>query len=141
MQNEDTAQVCRQCLASLPAPGPYQQSAPPPYQQQQQQQQQQQYYSQSPYGGAMQAGYPPDWQAMGADKKLMAGLLAIFLGAFGVHKFILGYKTEGIIMIVVSLITCFLIPSIVGLIEGIIYLTKSDEEFVRTYIQGKRSWF
>ncbi|HEY5043452.1 MAG TPA: hypothetical protein VIK53_15785 [Verrucomicrobiae bacterium] len=28
-----------------------------------------------------------------------------------------------------------------GLIEGIIYLTKSDEDFVATYITGKRGWF
>jgi hypothetical protein len=30
---------------------------------------------------------------------------------------------------------------IIGLIEGILYLTKSDEEFVSTYITNKRGWF
>jgi hypothetical protein len=31
--------------------------------------------------------------------------------------------------------------AIIGLIEGIVYLTKSDEEFVRTYVDGRREWF
>jgi TM2 domain-containing membrane protein YozV len=77
---------------------------------------------------------------MGADKKLTAGICGILLGAWGVHKFILGYTTEGIIQIVITLVTCG-IGGIVGIIEGIIYLTKSDEEFVRTYIQNKKGWF
>lgn len=29
---------------------------------------------------------------------------------------------------------------IIGLVEGIMYLTKSDEEFVATYINGKKGW-
>jgi hypothetical protein len=33
------------------------------------------------------------------------------------------------------------VMSIVGIVEGIIYLTKSDEDFVRTYIQDKKGWF
>jgi TM2 domain-containing membrane protein YozV len=64
----------------------------------------------------------------------------MFLGVFGVHKFILGYTTEGLIQLVIGIFTCG-IGSIVGLIEGIIYLTKSDEDFVRTYVQNKRGWF
>ena len=81
-----------------------------------------------------------DWKAMGADKKMTAGICAILLGWLGVHKFILGYTTEGIIQIVITFITCG-VGHIIGLIEGIIYLTKSDEEFVRTYIQNKKGWF
>lgn len=81
-----------------------------------------------------------DWQSKGADKKIIAGICGILLGGFGVHKFILGYTTEGIIQIVITFFTCG-IGSILGIIEGIIYLTKSDEEFVRTYIQGKKGWF
>ncbi len=76
----------------------------------------------------------------GAEKKLTAGLCGIFLGWLGVHKFILGYTTQGIIQLVVSIATCGA-GSIIGLIEGIIYLTKSDEDFVRTYIQNKQGWF
>src|SRR5262245_24624290 len=81
-----------------------------------------------------------DWKAMGADKKIAAGICGIILGGFGVHKFILGYTTEGVIQIVITLVTCGA-GGILGLIEGIIYLTKSDEEFVRTYIQGRKGWF
>ena len=56
----------------------------------------------------------------------------------------LGYTTEGIIMLVITLITCGFaatIIGIIGLIEGILYLTKTDEEFEETYIRNKRAWF
>lgn len=89
-------------------------------------------------------GAMTDWKAMGADKKMVAGILAILLGSLGVHKFILGYTTEGVIMLLVSILSCGIlavIPSIIGIVEGIMYLTKSDEEFVRTYIQSKKGWF
>lgn len=76
----------------------------------------------------------------GAEKKIAAGICGILLGGLGIHKFILGYTKEGIIQLIVSICTCGL-GSIIGLIEGIIYLTKSDEEFVRTYIQNKKGWF
>lgn len=74
------------------------------------------------------------------NKKVIAGILAIVLGGFGVHKFILGYTKEGIIQIIITIVTCGM-GSILGLIEGIIYLTKSDEEFYQTYQVGKRPWF
>ena len=79
-----------------------------------------------------------------ADKKVLAGILGIILGGFGVHKFILGYQKEGIIMLVISVVTCgfgYTVIGIIGLIEGIMYLTKSDEEFVDTYITNKKPWF
>jgi TM2 domain-containing membrane protein YozV len=85
-----------------------------------------------------------NWQAMGADKKMAAGICAILIGALGVHKFILGYTTEGVIMLAITVVSCgFLgvVPWVIGIIEGIMYLTKSDEEFVRTYIQNKKGWF
>ncbi|WP_321419146.1 TM2 domain-containing protein [uncultured Methanomethylovorans sp.] len=62
--------------------------------------------------------------------KTTAGILAILLGGIGVHKFYLGEIGLGILYL------CFswtFIPSIVGFIEGIIYLTKSDEEFEAKY--------
>ena len=114
-QNADAAQVCYSCQAPLTGGG---------YQQVQQS-----------YGSG-----PPAQQIPGAEKKLVAGLCGILLGGFGVHKFILGYTTEGIIQIVLTFITCGM-ASIIGLVEGILYLTKSDEEFVRTYIQNKKGWF
>ena len=79
-------------------------------------------------------------QIPGAEKKMLAGLLGILLGWTGAHKFVLGYQKEGIIQLVVSLVTCGAF-GIVGLIEGIIYLTKSDEEFVATYVTGRKGWF
>ena len=120
--NDEFAQFCTSCQAPLPAAG---------------------------------SGYQPmqsvnpqqsmtDWKAQGADKKIAAGIVAILLGSLGVHKFILGYTTEGIIMLLVTVLTCgfgAMITSIIGIVEGIIYLTKSDEEFVRTYIQSKKGWF
>jgi TM2 domain-containing membrane protein YozV len=85
---------------------------------------------------------------MDASKKIPAGICGILLGALGVHKFILGYTTEGIIMLVVTLVggivTCGIaaaVMGIIGLVEGIIYLTKSDEEFAQTYVQNKKGWF
>jgi TM2 domain-containing membrane protein YozV len=74
------------------------------------------------------------------NKKILAGIMGILFGGFGIHKFILGYTQEGIIQIVVTIVTCGIF-SIVGFIEGIIYLTKSDEEFYQTYQVGKKGWF
>ncbi len=74
------------------------------------------------------------------SKKLIAGLLGIFLGAWGVHKFYLGYTKEGIIALVITIFTCGA-GGILGLIEGIIYLTKSDDDFVNTYVRGRKGWF
>jgi TM2 domain-containing membrane protein YozV len=79
-----------------------------------------------------------------SSKKLAAGLLGIFLGAFGIHKFILGYTTSGVIMLVVTVLTCGFagfIMGIIGLVEGILYLCKSDQEFRETYIDSTREWF
>jgi TM2 domain-containing membrane protein YozV len=76
----------------------------------------------------------------GAEKKIAAGICGILIGGLGVHKFILGYTKEGIIQIVITVCTCG-IGGIIGFIEGIIYLTKSDEDFVNTYITNKRGWF
>ena len=77
----------------------------------------------------------------GSQNKLVVGVLAILLGWLGVHKFILGMTNQGIILLVVGLVTCGSVSSIIGLIEGIIYLTKSDEEFYQTYVVGKKEWF
>ena len=90
--------------------------------------------------------------AGGDNKKILAGILAIVLGSLGIHKFVLGYQKEGIILLVVTLIGFVLscigigvfivwITGLIGLIEGIIYLTKSDEEFYNTYQVGKKPWF
>jgi TM2 domain-containing membrane protein YozV len=87
---------------------------------------------------------PPAGTGGKSDKKLIAGLLGILLGSLGIHKFYLGYQKEGIIMLVISVATCGFaaaVSGIIGLIEGILYLTKTDEEFDATYVTGRKPWF
>jgi TM2 domain-containing membrane protein YozV len=119
--NDDTAQYCSNCQAVLtPVSTGYQ-----PLQ-------------------SVNPNALTDWKTLGADKKIVAGILAILVGSLGVHKFVLGYTTEGVIMLLVTVLTCGIagvVMSVVGIVEGIMYLTKSDEDFVRTYIQNKKGWF
>ncbi len=78
------------------------------------------------------------------NKRVLAGVLGIVFGAFGVHKFVLGYQNEGLIMLLISILTCGIgagFVALIGLIEGIVYLTKSDEEFYQMYQVNKKSWF
>ena len=77
-------------------------------------------------------------------EKLPAGLLGIFLGAFGAHKFYLGYTKEALIMLLVSVLTCGIggtVMEVIGLVEGITYLTKTDEEFPEIYVNNHKGWF
>jgi len=138
-QNADFAQTCLHCQATLPVIG----TQPP---------------MQSDYQAPFQPGYEPiqpptpfysqppsqDWKQAGADKKIVAGILGIVVGGLGIHKFVLGYQKEGLIMLLVSVLSCFTLAGVmhvIGIVEGIMYLTKSDEDFVRTYIQGQKGWF
>ncbi len=78
------------------------------------------------------------------SKRIVAGVVAILFGSLGIHKFILGYQKEGIVMLVISFLSLgFLLAlvALVGIIEGIIYLSKTDEEFFQTYQIGRRPWF
>ena len=86
------------------------------------------------------------------NKKVIAGVLGILLGGIGVHKFILGYNQEGFILLAVTLagivLSCVFIgamfvwiPGAIGIAEGIIYLTKTDQEFYEVYQKNKRPWF
>lgn len=76
----------------------------------------------APYG---QAGGAPGPAPQGQlQSRLVVGLLGIFLGGFGVHRFLLGYTTIGIIQIVVTVLTCGA-GALWGLIEGIMVLAKS----------------
>ncbi len=88
----------------------------------------------------------------GDNKRIVAAILGIFLGWLGIHKFILGYQKEGIILLGVTLLgfmfSCigigiFLVwfTMLIGVIEGTIYLTKSEEEFYNTYQVGRKPWF
>jgi TM2 domain-containing membrane protein YozV len=86
----------------------------------------------------------PSAAASRAGSKIPAGVFGILLGPLGIHKFILGYVGAGLITLAVTVLTCGLawpITHVIGLVEGIVYLCKSDEDFVRTYVDGKREWF
>lgn len=87
-----------------------------------------------------------------AKSHVVAGLLALFLGSWGIHKFYLGYSNEGVILLVgtiVSFILCIIIIGLIPLmaigvvcfVEAIIYLTKTDAEFDQMYVQQKKPWF
>ena len=83
-----------------------------------------------------------------ASTKIPAGICGIILGGLGVHKFILGYNVAGVIMLLVTVVGGFFtcgatwgVMHLIGLIEGIIYLTKTDDEFVHTYVDGRKEWF
>jgi TM2 domain-containing membrane protein YozV len=72
----------------------------------------------------------------------------VFLGGLGVHKFVLGYTKEGLIMLLVTLLGLVFTAGLGGLvmwtfgfIEGVIYLTKSHEKFNQTYVSSKKPWF
>ncbi len=60
-----------------------------------------------------------------AKSKLVAGLLGIFVGGLGIHRFYLGYTRIGVIQIVVTVVTCG-IGAIWGFVEGILYLVGSS---------------
>jgi TM2 domain-containing membrane protein YozV len=74
--------------------------------------------------------------------RVAVGVLAILLGCLGIHKFILGRTGQGAIMLLATC-TFLLAPAMamVGLVEGIIYLTRTDEDFHRIYVRGRRGWF
>ncbi|HBJ35234.1 MAG TPA: hypothetical protein DDZ51_10865 [Planctomycetaceae bacterium] len=81
-----------------------------------------------------------------ASKKIAAGICGIMLGTLGVHKFVLGLNSSGAIMLAVSIFgACLYLPILammtIGMIEGIIYLSKSDEDFYQTYAVQKKEWF
>ena len=74
---------------------------------------------------AAQPPYPPAAAGGAPKSRMVAGLLGILVGGFGVHNFYLGYTNKAIIQIVVTIFTCG-IGSIWGLIEGILILTKNE---------------
>ena len=61
-----------------------------------------------------------------AKSKLVAGILGIILGCFGVHNFYLGYTNKAVAQLLISLLSCFIlspVSAIWGLIEGIMILS------------------
>ena len=90
---------------------------------------------------------------VGGKSKVVVGVLAILFGVLGVHKFYLGYSGQGALVLVLFIlgiplmflfgigIIVWLVLGIIGLVEGIIYLTKPDVEFEETYVKGRKPWF
>jgi TM2 domain-containing membrane protein YozV len=130
-------------------PYDYSQQAPQPqqpYDYSQQQYSQQQYAQQ-----AQQAqSYQPSSAASGwgsAEKdKWVAAVLAFALGFLGIHKFYLGYKSEGMVMLLVSIIGSLcvglgpLVMTIIALIEAVKYVILTQEDFQATYVVGRKAW-
>ena len=78
------------------------------------------------------------------SRQTAAGVCGILLGSFGIHKFVLGYTMAGVIMLLVTVLTCGIggfVIHIIGLIEGIMYLSMTDEEFARVHGTGSKEWF
>lgn len=87
-------------------------------------------------------------EAIRRKDHVSAGLLALFLGVFGVHKFYLGCNNAGFIMLTMTIIGGMLtfglaaaVIWLIAIIEGVIYLTKSQTDFDRIYVLNQRDWF
>lgn len=88
-------------------------------------------------------------QAVLAPKDhVVAALLAIFLGFLGMHKFYLGYYQTGFVMMAISVVGSIFtlglasaVMGVIAIIEGFIYLSKSQSEFDRIYVSGRKDWF
>ena len=84
-------------------------------------------------------------------RQRLAGVLAILVGPFGVHKFVLGYYRAGFIMLLAPVVVIpagwlastavSLVMGIIGLIEGWHYLAQSPQAFKAHYIDAKKEWF
>ena len=84
--------------------------------------------------------YPVSETAKAGKKdKLVAGLLAIVLGGLGIHYFYLGKTTAGVLTIVISLVSCGIWP-VVMLIQGILMLIMSEEDFDSKYVDNDRTF-
>lgn len=121
------AQATMQYGQPYPQQAPYTQPYPP--------QQQASYTQVQVFTNSQPAGGGP------TKSKVAAGLLAIFLGTLGIHKFYLGRTGEGILILVLDILLgwTFIVPGIVEFvcfIEALIYFTKSDEEFQRDCVRG-----
>ena len=126
-QQQPQPQATMQYGQPYPQQAPYTQPYPP--------QQQASYTQVQVFTNSQPAGGGP------TKSKVAAGLLAIFLGTLGIHKFYLGRTGEGILILVLDILLgwTFIVPGIVEFvcfIEALIYFTKSDEEFQRDCVRG-----
>jgi TM2 domain-containing membrane protein YozV len=119
-----------------PAPPPYGQTPPPPPQPGYPQQPAgyppppQAGYPAAPYGASPQAPYgvdPKTGLPFSDKQKLVAGLLQIFIGGFGVGRFYIGDTKTGVWQIVVTVLTCG-VGALWGFIDGIIMLATDSKD-------------
>jgi TM2 domain-containing membrane protein YozV/ribosomal protein L40E len=85
-----------------------------------------------PKCGVRQMAAPSSFAATAPNgkSKLAAALFALFLGGFGIHKFYLGRVGQGVLY----LVFCWtFIPSLIGFIEGILFLVMNDNDFNAKY--------
>lgn len=149
---QQSQQQADQQVGDQPYQQTYQQPGDQPFQQQPytqayQQPNQQQAYGQQP--NYDQPNVRPHYAVpTGSKDHVAAGLLAIFFGGLGIHKFYLGYNTQGFIMLAISILGGLFsfglasgIVWLIAIIEGIIYFTKSQSEFEQIYVFQKREWF
>ena len=74
------------------------------------------------------------------NKRILCGVLALtapLWGGFGVHKFILGKIGPGVVHLLLTFIG---VGIVISVIEGVIYLLKSEDEFAAIYQRGERAW-
>lgn len=87
-------------------------------------------------------------EALRNKDHITAGLLAIFLGIFGIHKFYLGCNQAAFVMLAITVIgglvtfgLAVTVVAVIAAIEGIIYLSKNQTEFNHIYVVNQRDWF
>lgn len=83
-----------------------------------------------PKCGAIQATAYKARNTSGGKDRLTAAVLAMVLGGLGIHRFYLGDFGLGILYLLFFWTT---IPAFIGLIEGIILLASTDQEFIQRY--------
>ena len=82
---------------------------------------------------------PPDLPPQ-ESKRVLCGVMGLLLGSPGIHRVVLGDATGGILRLVITVVPGGLCI-VIGLIAALIYLTKSDADFVRIYEVEKKAWF
>jgi TM2 domain-containing membrane protein YozV len=91
--------------------------------------------------------YPlPGASVLGERNRIVAAVLAFFLGSFGVHKFYLGKTGAGLIMLLMGTVGWILVlpglaSVVIAFLEFIVYLIKTDQQFYEDYVIGNREWF
>lgn len=125
---QDDAIKCRYCGSILPNG---QTQTPPPYGDQRNN-----FYGQPNPADPYAAWQANDAFASGPEGKSrgIAAILAILLGSLGIHYFYLGKTTGGVVYLILTLISCGTIPAILGLVQGIMMLCMSNQEFEQRYV-------